>query len=371
MNAPESNADTLPGARSLLDLTADTVQASLEEFLKSRRQPAYRKAQILTWLYVNTPETFDGMNNLPKALREDLRREFQLHPLEKKLDTISTDGTRKFLWRRLVEGPGSTANIESVLIPDKDRITYCISTQAGCPVKCTFCATGYGGFQGQLSAAEIVDQVLLIRSLTGAPPTNLVYMGMGEPLLNLEAVLRSLEVLTHKDQVGIGARRITVSTVGIPDRIRALGAAFPQVKLAISLHAASNELRDELIPLNRQYPLEEVLRAVRDHSAMTGRQATFEYVVLPGVNDGRAEARKVCRLLEGIPSRINLIGFNPFSAAPYGKPSVRRLTQFRGWLEAGFPGPVTIRRSRGEDIQGACGQLSLENRYSSSSNASS
>lgn len=362
MNALQPSASD--SGTSLLELSACDVKARLEDFLRRERQPAYRRSQILGWLYVNTPGSFGEMTDLPRALREALQQAFRLHPLEKKLEAISTDGTRKFLWRRVTDGPGSPrgtsgTEIESVLIPDEDRITYCISTQAGCPVKCTFCATGYGGFQGQLSGAEIVDQVLLMRSLTGVRPTNLVYMGMGEPLLNFDAVLRSLEVLTHDEQVGIGARRITVSTVGIPDRIRQLGAAFPQVNLALSLHAPTDELRRELIPLARRYPLDAVLRAVRDHSTSTRRKATFEYVVLPGVNDSRAQARKICHVLRGIPSRINLIGFNPFAEAPYRKPSVRRLIQFRAWLEAEFPGAVTIRRSRGEDIQGACGQLSL------------
>lgn len=347
---------------SLFGLPVDAVETRLEQFLKSRGQPVYRRAQILTWLYARTPASFDEMSDLPGSLREALRSEFQLHPLERQLDVLSADGTRKFLWRRLVEGANPAGNIESVLIPDRNRVTYCISTQAGCPVRCTFCATGYGGFRGQLSAAEIVDQVLLMRGVTGTPPTNVVYMGMGEPLLNLDAVLRSLEVLTHPARIGLGARRITVSTVGIPDRIRELGAAFPQVKVALSLHAPDNRLRDELIPLNRRYPIEAVLSAVRDHTSMTRRRATFEYIVLPGVNDGRPEARALCRLLEGLPSRINLIGFNPIAEAPYQRPSVRRLTRFRDWLVSEFPGPVTIRRSRGEDIQGACGQLSLLNR---------
>jgi len=304
------------------------------------------------------------MLDLPRALRAGLDQRFVLRSLEHDLERVSSDGTTKFLWKRRRGRERAGERLESVLIPDGERVTYCISTQSGCPVKCTFCATGYGGFAGNLSAAEIVDQVVQMRARTGRVPTNVVYMGMGEPLLNWDAVARSLAIVTRESQLGFGARRITVSTVGVPDRIRELGREFPQVKLALSLHGARDELRDELIPLNQKHPLGEVLAAVRDHCRTTGKKVTFEYVVLPGVNDSPADAADVARLASPIPSRINLIGFNPFSAAPYAKPSVRSLLRFRGALEAGYPGTVTIRRSRGEDIQGACGQLSLANRAS-------
>ena len=297
------------------------------------------------------------MSDLPTNFRNRLADDAILHPLSVDLDMKSSDGTRKFLWRRIKGEP-----IESVVIPDHDRTTYCISSQAGCPVACTFCATGFGGFSGQLSAAEIVDQVLSMRDLTGASPTNVVFMGMGEPLLNMGNVLRALEILCHPEQVGLGARRITVSTVGVPDRILELAAAQPQVKLAVSLHATRDTLRDEIIPLNRKYPLKDLLSSIREHHAITGKKVTFEYVVLPGVNDNSLDAEGLGRLLAGIPSRINLLGFNPFPGAHYKKPSVRELTDFRESVANHFPGAVTIRRSRGEDIQGACGQLSLTRR---------
>jgi 23S rRNA (adenine2503-C2)-methyltransferase len=194
-------------------------------------------------------------------------------------------------------------------------------------------------------------------------------MGMGEPLLNYDAVARSLGVLTDPRQVGLGARRITVSTVGVPERIRRLGREFPQVKLALSLHAAREELRDELVPLNRKYPLAEVLDAVREHCRSTGKKVTFEYVILPGVNDAPADAADVAGVTRGIPARINLIGFNPFDGAPYTKPKLAAMLRFRERLAAEFPGPVTLRRSRGADIQGACGQLSLAHRSEEPSRA--
>ncbi len=351
----EARGTSEAARRDVLDLGLSEISEALEGLLKASGEPLYRVRQIREWVYHRNPEAFGGMSDLPKRLREHLEATFRLHPLAQKLEEVSRDATRKLLWSRAGGG-----TIESVVIPDRDRVTYCISTQAGCPVKCTFCATGYGGFQGQLSAAEIVDQVLSLRRITGLPPTNVVYMGMGEPLLNFAAVKRSLEILTHPDQVGFGARRVTVSTVGIPDRILELGDVFPQVKLALSLHAARDDLRSEIIPLNRKYPLEEVLEALRGHARKTGKKVTIEYIVLPGVNDAEHDAKAIASRLRGLPSRINLIGFNPFPGAPYSKPTVKRLLKFREWLERAYEGTVTIRRSRGEDIQGACGQLSLK-----------
>jgi 23S rRNA (adenine2503-C2)-methyltransferase len=358
MTAREAPAAAAPGRGArveVLGLAAKELDDAVGAFLSEAGEPAYRLRQLREWIYQRTPESFAGVSDLPKRLRERLEQAFCLHPLARRIETTSADSTKKLLWSR--EDGGT---IESVMIPDRDRVTYCISTQAGCPVKCTFCATGYGGFQGQLRASEIIDQVLLLRSVTATSPTNIVYMGMGEPLLNFPAVKRSLEILTHPEQVGFGARRITVSTVGIPDRIRELGALFPQVKLALSFHAARDDLRDEIIPLNKKHPLRDVLDAVRDHARSTGKKATMEYIVLPGVNDTERDAKEIAARLKDIPSRINLIGFNPFPEAPYSKPAVKRLLTFRAWLERGYRGEVTIRRSRGEDIQGACGQLSLK-----------
>ena len=356
---------------SLLGLSSAELDEALTHALRELGQPSYRARQIRNWLYARTPATFSDMRDLPAVLRTALEERFVLHPLRSRRALESEDGTRKFLWdldsklARTGVAPAETnvqrmGSIESVLIPDGDRVTYCISTQAGCPVKCTFCATGYGGYEGNLDAGEIVDQVLRMRLVTGEPPTNLVYMGMGEPLLNFEAVSRSIEVLTGAEQVGFGARRITVSTVGVPERIRELAHRHRQVKLALSLHAADDRLRSEIIPLNRKWPLAEVLSAVREHTRVTGKQVTFEYVLLPGVNDSPEDATRVAHRIEGIPSSVNLIGFNPFRAAPYEKPSLRSLMQFRAALESRYPGAVTVRRSRGEDIQGACGQLSLD-----------
>lgn len=318
-------------------------------------EPAYRERQLRKWIWSRDPADFAAMSDLPGPLRRELDARLVLHPLALRERLVSRDGTQKFLWRR-TRGEG---DIESVSIPDGPRIAYCISSQAGCPVKCPFCATGHGGFQGQLSAGEIIDQVVQMRSTTGTAPTNIVFMGMGEPLLNFEAVLQSLAILTDPNQVGLGARRVTVSTVGIPERIRELSRRFPQVKIALSLHAPRDELRGELVPLNTRYPLGEVLAAVRDAVGSSGRLATMEYVMLPGVNDSDRDADDLARLLRGLSCRVNLIGFNPFPGAEYEKPSVNALVHFQRRLAERFSGPVTIRRPRGDDIQGACGQLRL------------
>lgn len=348
-----------PPAKELLGLSSSEFSQACEALLDRLGEPPYRAAQIRDWVYRRTPAGFGDMTDLPRGLRRELEARWVLHPLEEAGAEKSADGTRKLLWRR--SGGGW---IESVSIPDRSRRTFCVSTQEGCPARCSFCATGRGGYRGQLRASEIVDQVLQMRRIV-SEPTNIVYMGMGEPLLNYDAVRRSLEVLTSPEAVGFGARRVTVSTVGVPERIRDLARDFPQVKLAVSLHAPSDELRSRLVPLNDKHPLSEVLDAVRFHVRTTGKQATFEYVVLTGVNDGEREARALARLLRGIPSRINLIGFNPFPGAPYEKPAVRRVLQFRDRLAREFPGTVTVRRSRGGDIRGACGQLSAHARRES------
>jgi len=341
----------------LLSLSHDEFVRTLGEFLAAGGHPAYRTRQVAEWVYRRMPDGFEAMKDLPRGLRADLNAAFVLHPLAEKDERVSVDGTRKYLW-----SGRSAGALESVIIPDGERVTYCVSTQAGCPVKCTFCATGYGGFQGQLSAGEIVDQVLSMRRRSGMAPTNVVFMGMGEPLLNFDELLRAIGILNHSAQVGLGARRVTVSTVGIPDRIRELGESFPQVKLALSLHAVRDDLRDELIPLNRQFPLSSVLEAVGDFATRAGKHVTFEYVVLPEVNDTRNDAHAVAAIATRIPSRVNLIGYNPFPGGPYRKPELRRVLKFRDWIREKTTAAVTIRRSRGDDIHGACGQLSLRAR---------
>ncbi len=342
---------------AILGLSRDQLAERIGPLLEAARERSYRLRQIRDWVYRRTPDSFSAMDNLPKAVREQLASHFILHPLALTSRLVSKDGTEKFLWS-LERGTGHES-IESVMIPDDDRVTYCISSQAGCPVNCSFCATGHGGFRGQLGASDIVDQVVRMRSITARAPTNIVYMGMGEPLLNFDPVCRSLEILTSPDQVSLSSRRITVSTVGIPRRIRELGERYPQVNLALSLHAGRDALRDELVPMNQKHPLRETLAALRERAAITNRTVTIEYVILPGVNDQARDIDELVGCLKGIPATINLIGFNPYPGATYKKPAVPHLVRFRDRLTAKFPGAVTLRRSRGADIQGACGQLRL------------
>jgi 23S rRNA (adenine2503-C2)-methyltransferase len=349
-----SSRQEASGPLEVLGLSSKELEQVLRGILETAGEPAYRARQLRDGLYKRFPEDFKALSDVPKSLRELLGARLVLHPLEKKEERLSDDGTRKFLWARKDGG-----NVESVSIPDRDRRTFCISTQAGCPVGCAFCATGHGGFKGHLRPAEIVDQVASMQRITGEGPTNIVYMGMGEPLLNFASVRKSIEILTDPEQFGFGARRITVSTVGIPDGMRELAEVFPQVKLAVSLHAARNDLRSRIIPINRKYPLEDVVAAGRDHVSRTGKKITFEYILLPGVNDSRRDALGLAKIAGELPSRINLIGFNPFPGAPFEKPDVRRLLCFRSWVQGAYSGDVTIRRSRGSDIHGACGQLSL------------
>ncbi len=348
MHTTDPELPELPG------IPRDEWEDRLNPIFDELGEPAYRLHVLRDWVFRRCAPDFPSMTDLPHNSRETLPQRVVLHPLSDLRRERSTDGTEKFLWSRSRGEP-----IESVFIPDGKRRTFCISTQAGCPVKCTFCATGFGGFDGQLRASEIVDQVILSTIRTGAPPTNIVYMGMGEPLLNAPAVFRSIDILTHPEQFGLSARRITVSTVGVPKRIVELGERHPQVKLALSLHAPRDELRNEIIPLNLKHPLADLLDAIRQYQARTKKKVTFEYILLPGTNDSPAEARELTRLIRGFPSRVNLIGFNPFPGSVYGKPSVQQLSRFRDAVARDFSGDVTIRRSRGEDINGACGQLSL------------
>lgn len=340
----------------LLHLTSEELGSVLTDLLRQVQgaaQPRYRIRQIRHWIYEKTPDGFEGMTDIPEALRRELSRSFRLHPLTPVERVSSRDGTERFAWQTT-----TGALIESVWIPEGDRITCCLSTQAGCPVGCLFCATGRAGYRGNLSAAEIVDQFVSMKRIRGAPPTNVVLMGMGEPLLNYRNVSRAIRILTSPEQIHLGARRVTLSTVGIPKGIVALARDHPQVRLALSIHTPTDRVRDRLVPLNRRHPIRKILEACRVHSAETGKRITIEYVLIPGVNDAEKDALRLAPLLRGMAAKVNLIGFNPFPGAPFRKPSTAELIAFRGRLARTLRGPVVIRRSRGADIQGACGQLS-------------
>ena len=336
---------------NLLDLVPIEAEKRLLGFLAERSLPSYRAKQIVRRLWLNPAPDFDAMTELPKALREQLALTFDLPRLQIAARQKSSDGTEKFLFL-LRDGQA----IESVAIPENERLTLCISSQAGCALQCAFCATGAMGFQRNLSVFEIAGQVREMRLLD--PPlaiTNVVFMGMGEPLMNWRAVDPALTILNDPLGLGIGARHITVSTVGVLPGIIALGERQEQFRLAISIHAPSDSLRRELMPVNVKYPLADVIRAAKHFD----RRVTFEYVMLGGVNDavehaiGLAELAKECRAF------VNLIPLHPGGARGFVPTPTKRIAEFaRELRRRGVE--VAIRKSRGVDIAAACGQLRVE-----------
>ena len=348
-----AEADPRP---ELLGYGPGELEAALSAWLAERGKPRYRVDQITGWVYRSRVDGWDDMTTLPRELREALTASFRFPSIE--LDELreSEDGTRKYLWR-LIDGEA----IESVMIPSRHPDTFCISSQAGCALACAFCATRLIGYKRNLTVGEIVDQVRRLQKSREASGhgANLVFMGMGEPLLNWDNLRVALELLVDARYFDIGARRITVSTVGIPDRIVALGDEFPQVRLAVSLHAAIDELRDRIVPINRRYPLRQLLAACRLWCEATGKRMTFEYLHLPGVNDRPEDVAALRRAVEGLSVQVNLMRYNPVPGAGFRRPSVEETERFRDALQREVRAPITIRRSRGLDIEGACGQLRL------------
>ncbi|HCZ07130.1 MAG TPA: 23S rRNA (adenine(2503)-C(2))-methyltransferase RlmN [Thermotogae bacterium] len=325
----------------------------LVEKLTSLGMERYRADQIADWIYKKLVFDFTQMTNLPKTARNDLSQRFGIHRLELSEVQTSRDGTRKYLWK-LFDGE----YVESVSIPYSDRKAACISTQAGCPVKCSFCATGQSGFERNLNADEIVAQMLLMEFFEKEKFDNVVFMGMGEPLLNTDNVFKAIEILSHPKLRNMGLRRITVSTVGIPEGIEELARRYPQVRLSVSLHAPDNAVRDLIVPLNHRYPLEMVLDAVRRFQEITGKRVTFEYVLIRGINDSLEHARKLSEILKSFKAHVNLIPVNE-TGAGFQKPSRKQIQNFAQILESNGI-ETTVRAEKGADISAACGQLRAE-----------
>jgi 23S rRNA (adenine2503-C2)-methyltransferase len=340
----------------LLDGRVPDVRARVAEWLSSSGEPGYRAQQIMHAVYARRVASWAEMTTLPAVLRERLDEAFRFPSIALEEERTSEDGTLKVLWR-LVDGEA----VESVLIPTRSRDTLCLSSQAGCALACTFCATGKLGWRRDLTAGEIVDQArrLLGRRGEGDHGANVVFMGMGEPLLNWENLTVALDVLMDPDGLNVGARRITVSTVGVPERIVELGERYPQVRLAVSLHAATDDVRDTIVPLNRRYPLREVLAACRLWAKATGKRFTFEVVHLPGVNDRPEDVAALAHVAKDLPVQINLMRYNPIPGTPYRRPAARETAALRDRLAMESRRTVTVRRSRGIDVEGACGQLRL------------
>ncbi|MEO0068554.1 MAG: 23S rRNA (adenine(2503)-C(2))-methyltransferase RlmN [candidate division WOR-3 bacterium] len=311
----------------------------------------YRPVQIFQWLYQKDADSFDQMTNLSKQFRAELAERFYISRLEPVRTIKSEDRTTKCTFT-LQDGN----LIESVLIFDQNRRTICLSTQAGCSLACRFCATGRMGFKRNLKWFEIVEQAQALIRTTNVKPTNIVLMGMGEPLLNLDEVLKAVKVINSNYGLRIGARRITISTAGIPEGILQI-AQFPlQVRLAISLNATDDKTRSELMPVNKRYPLKTLLNAAREYVKITRRRLTFEYVLIQGVNNLPLDAQRLTKLLKNIPCKINLIPFNPFPGTKFQPPSEDDVKRFAQALYPHLPA-VTIRKSKGGSIQAGCGQL--------------
>lgn len=331
----------------------DHGRDALREIFRGSGLPAYRADQVLGWIYGRGVDEIAAMTDLPAPLRDRLSREWDTGALTTRAIQRSVDGTRKL---SLVTVDGHV--VEAVLIPEERRNTLCVSTQVGCPLACSFCATGALGLTRNLRVSEIVDQVLIARAALDPDEslTNVVFMGMGEPLLNLPAVAESIRILVDPKTLAMAPRRVTVSTSGVVPRIRDLLEIAP-VNLAISLHATTDEVRDELVPLNRRFPLAVLLGALRDEPLINRKRPVFfEYTLMAGVNDTLADARRLPELLRGIPAKINVIPMNPHADAPQKPPSRTVCDAFTAELHrAGMR--VTLRRNRGADIDAACGQL--------------
>lgn len=337
--------------RTILDLPDPEIEGVLARSLQRMGQPPYRTDQVLHWIFRRRVLDPARMSNLPPDLRERLARDLPPGSLREVARADSGDGTRKYLWGR---PDGST--FESVRIPTARRTTLCVSSQVGCALGCDFCATGAMGFRADLTKGEIVEQVL--RMLEGEPDlasVNVVFMGMGEPLLNRGAVFEAIEALNSRAE--IGARRITVSTVGVVPGMDAL-AEFPlQVRLAVSLHAATDEVRSRLVPINRKWPLASLMEACRRYHRRTGRRISFEYTLLPGVNDLPGTAEALRELLGDLPAKLNLIPYNRIEGAAYRPPTAGEMDRFARDLRARLVQGVSVRRNRGNDVTAACGQL--------------
>ena len=348
----------------LLDLAPEELEAELADRIASWEEKPYRAGQILRQIYQRGILDFSLMTDLPKELRERLEAAYRIMPMREGETAESKDGTRKRLWH-LADGE----TVESVEIPMKrGYFTACLSTQTGCAFGCIFCATGKLGAGRNLSSGEILGQALTAFGSRNplsknAPDTNrprspnFVFMGMGEPFLNYQNLRKALQVMNHNDLMQVGSRRITVSTVGLPEQMLRFSHDFPQMKLAVSLHAATETLRKKLMPAAGRVPLSLLLKACVECYRITGKRITFEYLLLPGVNDRAEDVEALAGISRELPCKINLIAFNRVEGVPFRPPSEQQVERFQKALLSACNQAVTYRRSHGADIAGACGQL--------------
>lgn len=339
---------------NLKSLTLDALLI----YIKQLGWEEYRAKQIFTWIWQKGITDINLMTNLAKAKREQLHNISYISNLKLIDQKIAKDGTQKFLFAL-----EDNKEVESVFIPESDRKTVCVSTQVGCALNCQICYTAKIGFTRNLKFYEIADQILQVQLLTRERISNVVFMGMGEPFLNYAEVLKAIELINSDFGLNIGARKITVSTSGIVERIYDF-ADFPlQAKLAISLNAATDELRNQLMPINKKYPLSELIKAIRYFVEKKKKRVTFEYVVIKDINDRASDIKALTKLLYGIPCKINLIPFNPFPNCRYASPSIEEMQTLLEKLYPKLPA-VIIRKSRGQEILAACGQLASKSQSS-------
>jgi 23S rRNA (adenine2503-C2)-methyltransferase len=334
----------------------------LQENLRASGEPAYRAGQIADWLYKKRASSFAEMTDLPRNLRERLEQQFAFGQATVVRVLGSRDTTRKFLFRL-----GDASLIESVLIPaspalygaKSDRRTICLSTQVGCAYGCKFCASGLDGFSRNLGANEIVDQIIAVERTSGEKIDNIVFMGMGEPLANFDNLMRAIHIINAPWGLGVGARHITVSTSGLVPQIKKLADEPLQIRLAISLHGATDEVRNQIMPINRKYNIETLLSACDYYTAHRSQRLTFEYILIAGVNDSDEQARLLAQHARRLFAKVNLIPYNTVEGLEWSRPSRSRQEKFLSILRA-HKIPATLRREKGHDIDAACGQLRLQ-----------
>ena len=330
----------------------DTPADSLFEFLTSQSQGAFRARQIYDWFFNRQAGSFEEMSDLPAGLRTALADRYRLHPLRlRRKEESKLDGTIRYYFEA-----HDHETVSTVFLPDQDRLSLCLSTQVGCAYKCRFCASCLVPFKRQLSAAEILDQILLIRKNQDKAPTNLLFMGMGEPLANYTQVVQAIRWMTQSAGLGMSPSRITLSTSGLIPQIIKLADDQVKVKLAVSLHAVRDDLRVEIMPVSGRFGVRQLIKAAKYYAIKTNAPVTFEYILLDKVNDFEIDANRLAYLIKGFPHKVNLIPYNPISGLPYGRPPLNSILRFQGWLrDRGVP--VFVRKPKGLDIGSACGQL--------------
>ena len=329
----------------------------IERFFREKNEKPFRARQVYEWIWKKTCRSFDEMTNLSRENRQLLDKHFCFPVLQEEKELRDPDGTVKSTFRL-----PDQALVESVLIPADNRSTACISSQAGCALACRFCATGMLGFRRNLTFTEIFDQVVLLNRQSekyhGKPLSNIVYMGMGEPLMNYEEVLKSIEKITSEESLGMSPQRITVSSVGIPGMIRKMADDKVRFHFALSLHAATNAKRDQIIPINKKHPLQELTAALKYYHAKTGKRFTIEYILFKDFNDSLEDAKDLAVFCKSFPVKINLIGYNPVEKSGFSQSTPEKTRAFREFLEKKNL-VINVRKSRGKNIDAACGQLAL------------